>query len=53
MQYILNRAREPSTWRGIALLLGAFGVHLAPELLTAIGAAVGAVVGAIEVARKG
>jgi hypothetical protein len=53
MQYILDRAREPSTWRGLALLLGALGCNLAPDLIPAIGTAVGAVVGAIEVARKG
>ena len=53
MNYILDRLKEPSTWRGIALLLGAFGVHVAPELLPAIGGAVAAGIGVIEVARRG
>lgn len=35
-QYILDRAREPSTWRGALLLLTALGVPVAPELANAI-----------------
>lgn len=27
----LNKMREPSTWAGIGILLGLFGVNLAPE----------------------
>lgn len=34
--YILNRVREPSTWRGIILLLTAIGVPVAPQLAEAI-----------------
>jgi len=35
-QYILDRANEPSTWRGVVLLATAAGVNVAPELLNAI-----------------
>ncbi len=35
-QYILDRAKEPSTWRGAILLLTALGVPVAPELANAI-----------------
>ena len=35
-QYILDRAKEPSTWRGALLLLTALGVPVAPELANAI-----------------
>lgn len=35
-QYILDRAKEPSTWRGAFLLLTAFGVHVSPEMTDAI-----------------
>lgn len=35
-QYILDRAKEPSTWRGAILLLTALGVPVAPELAEAI-----------------
>lgn len=31
-QYILDRAKEPSTWRGILLFLTAIGVPVAPEM---------------------
>lgn len=27
----LNRLREPSTWAGVGILLGLFGINLAPE----------------------
>jgi hypothetical protein len=35
-QYILDRAREPSTWRGAILFLTAIGVPIAPQLAEAI-----------------
>lgn len=37
--YILDRAREPSTWRGAILFLTAIGVPIAPQLQEAIIAA--------------
>ena len=49
-QYILDRAKEPSTWRGIILLLTAAGVPIAPELQTVIisaGLGLAGLVGAI------
>lgn len=52
MTYILDRLKEPSTWRGLAVIFGAFGVHLQPELLPAIGTAVTAALGAVEIIRK-
>lgn len=35
-QYILDRAKEASTWRGIIILLTAIGVPVAPALSEAI-----------------
>ena len=35
-QYILDRVREPSTWRGAILFLTAIGVPIAPQLAEAI-----------------
>lgn len=32
MSTIINRFKEPSTWAGLGVLLGMFGVHIAPEL---------------------
>jgi len=35
-QYILDRAKEPSTWRGAILFLTAIGVPIAPAMSEAI-----------------
>jgi uncharacterized transporter YbjL len=34
--YILERAKEPSTWRGLILFLTAIGVPVAPALAESI-----------------
>lgn len=34
--YILARAKEPSTWRGLILLLTAIGVPVAPQMADAV-----------------
>lgn len=34
--YILDRAKEPSTWRGFILVLTAIGVPIAPDMTDAI-----------------
>lgn len=52
MKYILDRAREPSTWRGLAVLLGALGIYANPDAIQQVGIAVGAVVSAVEIFRK-
>lgn len=49
-QYIVDRMKEASTWRGIILLLTAVGVPIAPELQTAIISAGLALAGLIGVA---
>ena len=36
IQYLIERAQEASTWRGITLLATAAGANLAPELTNAI-----------------
>lgn len=48
--YILARAKEPSTWRGLVLLLTAAGVPLAPAMAEAIISAGLALAGLIGVA---
>jgi len=53
MEYALARLKEASTWRGVALIVGGFGVQVAPDLIPAIGAAVTAAIGLIEVLRRG
>ena len=48
--YLVERMKEPSTWRGIILLLTAAGVPIAPELQTVIisaGLGLAGLIGAI------
>lgn len=48
--YLVARAKEASTWRGIILILTAAGVPIAPEMQTAIisaGLALAGIIGAI------
>lgn len=48
--YIIARAKEPSTWRGLFLLLTAIGVPVAPEMANAIITIGLALAGAVGVA---
>lgn len=48
-EFLLNRLREASTWRGIVMLLTAAGVALSAAQTEAIIAAGMAIVGAIGV----
>jgi hypothetical protein len=52
MNNILARLKEPSTFRGLAILAGLGGIALDPAQVNAIAAAVAAVLGLIEVFRK-
>ena len=36
MKYILDRLKEPSSWRGIVMIATAFGVSVNPELMESI-----------------
>ena len=49
MAYLLARLKEASTWRGIALLLTALGVQVAPEVQEAVISVGIAVAGAVGV----
>jgi len=51
MDIILNRLKEPSTYRGLAIVAGLAGIHFAPGLETAICSAVAAAIGLIEIFR--
>ena len=48
-EFIMNRLREPSTWRGLILMLTALGVKLEPQQIEAIVTFGLATVGAIGV----
>lgn len=39
MKYILDRLKEPSSWRGLVMIATAFGVSVNPELMDSIIAA--------------
>lgn len=48
--YVLARAKEPSTWRGFILLLTALGVPIAPGMTEAVvstGLAVAGLIGVV------
>jgi len=50
MTWLLNRLREPSTWRGLVWLLTACGITLRPEVweqVTAVGMAVAGLIGVV------
>jgi hypothetical protein len=51
--YILDRAKEPSTWRGVMLFLTAIGVPIAPALADQIVAVGLAAAGLIGMVTKG
>jgi len=48
--YLLERAKEPSSWRGLLLLLTAIGIPVAPQLADAIIAVGLALAGLVGVA---
>jgi len=50
-EFIFKYGTQPSTWKGLTLVLGAVGVTVSPELVNAIGAVVASVIGAIEIYR--
>ena len=55
MTYLLARLKEPSTWRGLAVLATAAGVQMSPEQIAAIvpvGLAVAGAIGAFFPDRK-
>ncbi len=48
MSWLLQRLREPSTWRGLIWLLTALGISIRPELweqITAVGMALAGLLG--------
>ena len=51
MNYVLERLKEKSTWRGLVALITALGVTLSPEQAEAIVACGLAAIGAVNVFR--
>lgn len=53
MNWLLNRLKEPSTWRGLIYVIsGISGVSLSADVATAIVAAGIAVAGVIDTLKK-
>ena len=50
--YLIERAKEPSSWRGLLLILTAIGVPVAPEMANAIITAGLGIAGLIGVATS-
>jgi hypothetical protein len=53
MKFIIDRLKEPSTYRGAVLLLTALGVSVNPELVAPITSAGIALAGLLGVFTKG
>jgi hypothetical protein len=51
--YLLQRAKEASTWRGLVLLVTAAGVGITPELANAIITAGVSLAGLLGIFSKG
>jgi hypothetical protein len=47
--YLISRAKEPSTWRGLILILTAIGVPVAPAMAEAVVSVGLALAGAVGV----
>lgn len=52
IEVIKQYARQPSTWRGLALLLSAFGVVVDPGLVEQVGVGVVGLIGLAEVIKN-
>lgn len=52
MNTVMLYLKQASTWRGLALLAGVFGVAIDPTALEVVGAGVVAAIGMIEVVRN-
>ena len=52
MKTLLSKLKEPSTIRGIAIIVAVAGISLEPSKWDAIGSALAAIIGLIEIFRK-
>jgi len=52
MKALLSKLKEPSTIRGLCILLGLVGINLEPEAVNAITSLTIAALGAIELFRN-
>lgn len=52
MKYIIERMQEPSTWRGLIMVLTSLGLAIKPELVTPIITAGTGIAGLVGVFTK-
>jgi hypothetical protein len=52
MNTLLDRLKEPSTYRGLTLLGAVVGIHISPDLAGAIASTAAGVIALIEIFRK-
>lgn len=52
IDYIIERGKEPSTYRGLTVLLTVFGVTLSPELTSAIITTGASIFALIDILKK-
>jgi len=53
--FILDRAKEPSSWRGVSLFLTAVGIYIDPSLyqqITTVGLSVAGLIGMVTKDKK-
>jgi hypothetical protein len=50
--YLINRLKEPSTWRGLIVLATTMGASIAPQLAEAIIIVGAGLFGGIDVVKK-
>jgi hypothetical protein len=52
MKLILSKLREKSTWAGVAVLVGAFGIPVPPGVVEYAGEAIGAIAGLLLILKS-
>lgn len=52
MKLILSKLREKSTWVGVAVLVGAFGIPVPPGVVEYAGEAIGAIAGILLILKS-
>ena len=53
--FVLERAKEPSTWRGLSLFLTAVGIYVDPSMyaqITTIGVGIAGLIGMVTKEKK-
>jgi hypothetical protein len=52
MNILIQKLKEPSTYRGLAIIAGVAGISLDPSAWQTIGTLIASIVGLIEIFRK-